>query len=78
MSTTTNGRGRPRRTRRSPAEQQRLERLTAACDQLDATAAERRRREDEALAGYAATAGEADEVIAARDVALANASTSRF
>jgi hypothetical protein len=80
MSTTTNGRGRPRRprrTRRSPAEQQRLERLTAACDQLDATAAERRRREDEALAGYAATAGEADEVIAAREVALAHLDRQR-
>jgi small-conductance mechanosensitive channel len=77
MSTTTTGRGHPRRTRRSPAEQQRLERLTAARDQLDAAAAERRRREDEALAGYAARAGEADEVIAARDVALADLDRQR-
>ncbi len=48
-----------------------LARLTAARDRLDADRTERRRREDNALAQYAAAAGEADGVIARRDAALA-------
>lgn len=80
MSTTTHSRGRPRRTRppaSSAAAAARLEELTAAREQLDARLAERRRREDEALAAYAATAGEAEQIAAARDAAVAEAEQAR-
>ncbi|MFR9802793.1 translation initiation factor IF-2 [Pseudonocardia sp. RS010] len=80
MSTTTSSRGRARRARPpagSAAAAQRLEELTAAREQLDARLAERRRREDEALAAYAATAGEAEQIAAIRDAALAEAERAR-
>jgi hypothetical protein len=44
--------------------------LTEARDRFDAEQAERRHREDEVLATYAAVAGETDEVLVRRDHAL--------
>jgi DNA-directed RNA polymerase specialized sigma24 family protein len=68
---------RPRRARRSDAGADRLQRLTEARDRLDAEQAERRKREDAALADYAAAAGEADAVITRRDAALADLDRQR-
>jgi chromosome segregation ATPase len=68
---------RPRRARRSDAGADRLQRLTEARDRLDAEQAERRKREDAALADYAAAAGEADTVITRRDAALADLDRQR-
>lgn len=73
--TATNARR--RRGRRDDPAAARLAALTAARDRLDADQAERRRREDAALAAYAAAAGEVEDVVAARDRALADLDRQR-
>jgi hypothetical protein len=73
--TATNARR--RRTRRDDPAAARLAALTAARDRLDADQAERRRREDAALAAYAAASGEVEDVVAARDRSLADLDRQR-
>ncbi|MDN5749407.1 MAG: translation initiation factor IF-2 [Pseudonocardia sp.] len=68
---------RRRRARRDDPAAARLAELTAARDRLDADQAERRRREDAALAAYAAAAGEVEDVVAARDRSLADLDRQR-
>lgn len=72
----------PRSTRRrsrggSPVAAQVLAQLTAARDQLDAAAADRRRREDELLREWATAAGDAADTVARRDAALADLERQR-
>ena len=55
----------------SPAAAEALARLTAAREHLDADAAERRRREDALIQDFATATGEAADVAARRDAALA-------
>ena len=72
----------PRSTRRrsrggSPVAARVLAQLTAARDQLDAAAGDRRRCEDELLREWATAAGDAADTVARRDAALADLERQR-
>jgi hypothetical protein len=69
--TTTPRPARRRARAGSPAAAAALARLTAAREQLDALAAERRRREDTLIQEYALAAGDAADAHTRRDTALA-------